>query len=399
MPSFYHSSASLGSFIENIRKIPGASLTSEWVGPPRFKERRTSVVSHKGGIDFSLQPSDFGHQAEGKQEHDIRGSRYREIFESVEARGIEALAWYRSFHYDDSDWGIYIPESSLFMLADVVFGREALPKSGDWVEHERKASAENLRKAWLLLWSHEIFHFATDLAIARWETVLRRPLWAFDRFRRRQEGVDYWLYEERAANAQMLRHLKPRLEKKDMTRLEAFTLRQPPGYREALEALPDQVFGPLLEELMRAKIGILGTRAVDGLMNRAISAASFIDVDDDSLAAFHCPVYILRDADSVLRPSIKEKIVTSLPIIEESKRFSKMLARMHPDYRKRWARKKAELSERIPPYPEFEKFSDGPPPTFSIRLSKSARAHIRHRASDGAWVAIAVGEHTEMGHD
>jgi hypothetical protein len=399
MPSYYHSSVSLRSFIDNIKKIPGASLTSEWLGPPHFNGQRDSCVAYKGGIDFSLQPSHYGHKEEEAYEFELRGKKYCEIIESVKTKGIEALAWYQSFHYNDSDWGIYIPESSLFMLADVIFGDDILPQGGNWVKHQRLASAENLRKAWLLLWSHEIFHFATDLAIARWETVLQRPLWSFDLFRRRKEGVDYWLYEEQAANAQMLRHLKPRLEEQDMTRLEAFTLMQPAGYRDALEAVSNEVFWPLLEELMRSKIGILGIRATNGLMNRAMSAASFIDVDDECLAEFHCPVYILRDANTVLRPSIKEEIVTSMPIIEESRSFSKMLARMHAGYQKRWARKKAELAERIPPHPEFEKFSSGPPPVFSIRLSKSARAHIRYKATDGVWEAFEVGEHTRMDHD
>jgi hypothetical protein len=355
-------------------------------------------LSLDGGLDFSLEPSRYGHPDEEDGAHEQRSKKYGEILDDVGAQGIEALAWYHSFHNSKTEWGIYILESSLHMLADVVLGRGGLLTENRHAEHERKASAENLHKAFQLLWAHEIFHFATDLAIARWETVLKRPLWAFDRYRRQQEEVAYWLFEEEAANAQMFRYLSPKWDKIDVERLEAFALTQPPGYRDGLEAVPDQVFNPLLEDLMRSKIGILGTRAVDGLMNRAMSAASFLDIDDDSLSAFHCPVYLVRNADTVLRPSIREQIITSLPQIEESKSFSKMLARMHPDYRDRWARKKTELGRRIPPHPEFEKFSSGPPPIFSIRLSKSARAHIRYRVSDGAWEAVAVGEHTKMGH-
>jgi len=398
MPSFYHSSVSLNSFLNIIRKIPGAIVSESGAAQSSSHSWDSTIAAREGGLDFSLSPSRYGHPGEEELEYERRANKYGEIFESAERDGLDALAWYQSFHQDNPCWGIYIKESSLFMLADVVFGGK-LPEGGSRAEHERKASSENLRKAWLLLWAHEVFHFATDVAIARWEVVLQRPLWAFDRFRRRQENVNYWLFEEQAANAQMLRHLKRRWEDNDIARVEAFTLRQPSGYRDAINAVPDRFFMPLLEELMRAKIGILGSRAVEGLMDRAMSAASFLDVDDVSLAALYCPVYIVRDADTVLRPSIREDILTSLPVIEESKAFSKMLTRMHPVYQKRWARKRAELAERIPPHPEFEKFSKGPPPVFSIRLSGTARAHIRYRASDGVWVAIAVGEHTEMGHD
>ncbi len=403
MPSYYHQGVRAVSLINEVREITGAMMHSDWEGPPRLRGASTRLMNHGGGCGFAMDDDPFAHSAEEGSDYELRAERYGMILDKVRRGGIDALAWYRSFHLEGGAWGIFIPESSLFFLADVVFGNipfesEPYGQVQAHLQHERKPSADALAKALRLLWAHEIFHLATDLAVARWEVALLRPLWVFDRFRRKKEGVDYWLYEEQAANAHMLRYLRGKFTATDHARVEAFTLLQPPGYRSATEAVPDEVFLPLLEDLMRSKIGLLGVRAAPGVLGQGISAASFLDVTDEYLTAFDCPVHLVRDSRSVLRPPLQERIITCIPRIEESRRFLKQLSRMHSNYAQRWNRKKAELAERIPPHPEFEKFADGPPPVFSIRLSRSARAHLRQRQCDGAWVAIEVGEHTKMGH-
>ena len=84
--------------------------------------------------------------------------------------------------------------------------------------------------------SHELFHFATDYAIAQTELMLQEPWWT-PATRAIRSGVpNYCLVEEQLANAYMLkafRSMKPALRLRGKQEaLRRFTLLQPPGYRD-----------------------------------------------------------------------------------------------------------------------------------------------------------------------
>jgi len=378
MPIVYSNHASTEAIMAALKEIPGVTLPEPNTCPA---DRLGEFFEINVGEPAQL-PADERNSTERKRQEE-----YSRINSEVVSLGIEALAWYRSFHVI-SEWGIYIKESSLYYLAET------------WLrDSDNKSINEGIQQAWQLLWAHEIFHFATDLAIARWEIALQRPLWAFDCFRRKKEAVNYWRFEEQAANAHMIRYLGDRWSDADLKQLREFTQIQPPGYRDAIEVIDDEMFLPLLEELIRAKVGLLGIRVFPELLNSGMPIAAFFDLDDEALAIFNCPVYLVRDAGAVLQsPVFAQKLIAAIPEIEETPQFKKMLAAMHPHFEKRWHQKKRQLEHRVPCHPEFEKFKDGPPKIFSIRLNKGARVHLEMPHTSGPWKAVAVGQHKEMGH-
>lgn len=125
--------------------------------------------------------------------------------------GIDALAWYSSFHNSRPEWGIYIPLLSLLYIA-----RRWLKRLG--IPIERK-----LQVAFRLLHEHELFHFATDYMVAQWEILLDVPCWAMLMEQKRATAA-YIKEEEKLANAHMLRQLAPRLSATQYSAVEAATL-------------------------------------------------------------------------------------------------------------------------------------------------------------------------------
>jgi hypothetical protein len=120
--------------------------------------------------------------------------------------GIEALAWYVSFHNNQRDWGIYIPLSSLALLDELYFDNLSIERD------------KRIQLGWSALLAHEQLHFAIDHACAWFELMLRAPI--------RREFVarlnskppvsiaeaevseTYLEVEETAANAHMIRYIR-----------------------------------------------------------------------------------------------------------------------------------------------------------------------------------------------
>lgn len=117
--------------------------------------------------------------------------------------GIEALAWYVSFHDDQQNWGVYIPLSSVALMDELYL-------SGLPIDRDRR-----LHIAWSALLAHEQMHFAVDHACAWFELLLRAPIRRefTARFKEKTPAPHlkaeeaYLEVEETAANAHMLREL------------------------------------------------------------------------------------------------------------------------------------------------------------------------------------------------
>jgi hypothetical protein len=77
--------------------------------------------------------------------------------------GIDALAWYVSFHHDGPDWRIYIPISSLAYFECRVFNQLPLAREEKW------------HLALEILLAHERMHFIVDYHCAQWELLLQSP--------------------------------------------------------------------------------------------------------------------------------------------------------------------------------------------------------------------------------
>ncbi len=315
--------------------------------------------------------------------------RRNEIFDSISSRvstdGIEALAWYSSFHFDSSDWGIFIPVSSLYYLEERVFRSAS------------RSQERRLQMAFELILEHELFHFATDYACAQWEIIVRSPLWSFLTHQRLQKDGRYLVQEEKMANAYMLRRFKQHGTAAGYRCASSFSRSQPLGYREAEEAISDDAFEHGLTELLKYYLGVLTIRKGVRFLSGALDLSQSFPLGDH-LDVSACPIHLIADHNQLGMPPLAVRLIQSIPRIEETKAFKKSLKTMQPDIQKQWVKKKQQLAEHIPPHPKFEKFGKGPPPVFSIRLPRGHRAHLSPVDKEGYWQAIEIGSHAKMGH-
>ncbi|MBS0558269.1 MAG: hypothetical protein JSR27_12760 [Proteobacteria bacterium] len=106
----------------------------------------------------------------------------------------DALAFYLPFHFVKDNWGIYIRERGLLQLAAAI--RSLAAQRGQALDPNLL-----LDFAYQVLWSHEVFHFKTEVACSRLTAScwLRAPL--YDVFFR---NVDAARDEEALANAYAL---------------------------------------------------------------------------------------------------------------------------------------------------------------------------------------------------
>ena len=319
----------------------------------------------------------------------VPDERRNEIFDSISSRvntdGMEALAWYSSFHFKSSDWGIFIPVSSLYYLEQRVFRSAS------------RSQERRLQMAFELLLEHELFHFATDYACAQWEIIVRSPLWSFLTHQRLQKNGCYLVQEEKMANAYMLRRFKQHSTAGAYRCASSFSRSQPLGYRDAEEAISEDLFEQGLAELLKYYLGVLairkGIRFLSGVLDlsRSFPLGEHLDVSA-------CPIHLISDHNQLGVPPLAVRLIQSIPRIEETKAFKKSLKSMQPDVRQQWAKKKQQLAEHIPTAPKFERFRKGPPPVYSVRLPRAHRAHITPVDNGDHWEAIGIGSHAKMGH-
>lgn len=111
--------------------------------------QRGPLVRDPSAISDRLAPIDPG--AEIPDESDISTTGWDE-----EELGVEAWAWYRSFHWEPTRrWGIYLTDEGIWRLSDRLRGTGLLPTM---------QRLDVLRASTNILLLHECFHFLTDIA-------------------------------------------------------------------------------------------------------------------------------------------------------------------------------------------------------------------------------------------
>lgn len=298
--------------------------------------------------------------------------------------GIDALAWYSSFHNTRAEWGIYIPQLSLVYVTRRWLKRLGLPL-------ERK-----LQLAFRLLHEHELFHFATDYMVAQWEIVIGSPCWRVLMEQKRAMGT-YVEQEEKLANAYMLRRLAAWLSAVQYRAVEAATLRQPPGYSEGANCVVEEAFRGGLGELTKLYLGPQALRLALNVSTSVVALENFYPLWP-ALDASRCPVHLIDDARGLALPPIDVTIIDRIPHIEETEPFKKALLGLPRDIQKRWQKKKEQLATGVPRHPEFERLKGAMSDTYSIRVGLKHRAHLKPDADYSRWSAVGIGAHTEMGH-
>ncbi|HKD15950.1 MAG TPA: hypothetical protein VKE71_15555 [Candidatus Angelobacter sp.] len=106
---------------------------------------------------------------------------------------MDALGQYVSFQAVGAQWGIYIPVTGIaYLIKNALSQLRATPDT-------------KRRLAFHAILNHELFHFATDCAIAQAELIHQEPWYVPAKAAFKRQKPDYCVIEEQLANAYMLK--------------------------------------------------------------------------------------------------------------------------------------------------------------------------------------------------
>jgi hypothetical protein len=371
----------------------GVSTTSIWPGVGPSSYTQAPVDDDEAEVDSI---PDFDPVIEVGADVDetfpaLGGAAGERIRQSVLIRGMDALGWYVSFHRVGVQCGIYVSISGIVYLIRHAFSE--LPIS----------TQAKSRLAFHAVLNHELFHFATDYAIAQSELVHQEPWYLPAKTMSKAGPPGYCVLEEQLANAYMLqafRTSRPSLRVKGkQAALRAFAQKQPEGYRDG-ESVRTGDWGRLLAQLASA----FGKHAATGGGNHALWDGS---AGYDWAAQFpivpkidwrYCPIHIVNDGHRLGIPADWLNFFSKLSGISESKKFRKRIAALPEPVQRAWERTKVKLQASITTGADFKKWFPGGRDVFSVRVNADIRAHLQYRRQTADWLAVTIGSHREMGH-
>jgi hypothetical protein len=313
--------------------------------------------------------------------------------EKVKVKGIDALAWYVPFHFTGVQNGIYISSTGVLKLV-----RDCLSS----VSFSKDFSEDLTRKldiAFYALLRHETFHFGTE-CMASGVEILNGHACYLDGFRNLRNSQGIHEREEALANAYMLRgfrHANSRYKGAQMfAPLKAYMRHQPSGYREGGNFVLTKDF--LSESQLLVKDYSDCAKTAWNLPIDSIDATGLYP----NLACIdhrRCPIIFLDEYGVFDALGINLGFIPRLHEIFETKVFEKQLRKLHTNAQIAWNRTKTKLAQGTSLNSlDFKKWSKGGPNCFSVRVSKSVRAHLRIESSDNRAYALEIGEHKAMGH-
>jgi hypothetical protein len=299
-----------------------------------------------------------------------------------------------SFHNNQEDWGIYIPLSSVAFLDELYFGN--LPIDRD----------ERIQLGWSALLAHEQFHFAIDHACAWFELMLRAPIRRefTARFKSKPQlsaaevSETYLEVEETAANAHMIRYFRRTQPRQIVQTIEQFVERQPPAYREGLNAIGDSAFARAVADTLRSYVALWAMEYRLDLGSPALNLSQLLPLADENTLA-ECPIHTLDDLEEIGVSPGSIRFIQCIPHIVETEDFGRQFRCQSPAVQRDWSRTKEQIKIHVPPAPRFKKLKNWDPPTFSLRLRGGYRVHLLppDRGTE-VWHAVRIGNHGEMGH-
>ncbi len=305
-----------------------------------------------------------------------------EFDEQVRERGLDVLAYYRSYHHAIDGWGIYIREDALRYVAATVFGR---------VSDDPEACH---RAAFQLLYDHEYFHYLTDVAATCMEFQHNRPLY-LPHFDACHASSPPWsLMEEGLANMYAIEGFAKHGERHEV---ERFAESQPAGYRDFVHRGYETSFPHFCQKLAAE---ILETRAtqVDPVTflpdGPSIPLAELLFDTKGALVNYgDVPLYLVpsfrfRSSEIVLYH------IARIPTVMEGNRARKKLEKLDTPLRYRWDRAKAMMAQDVHQHGlNFEKLKGRS--EWSVRLDRSYRAKLRLHPG-GQWELTDIGKHDDV---
>lgn len=348
-------------------------------------QRKTARLETSGDVIVPIIQLDESHITTTRELSDDFPNWRDQLAEAEATRGIDALAWYVSFHNIDQDWGISIPISSLHYVAE------------KYLNKARHDYTKKLEIAFAALLYHESMHYAVDRNVAAWELILGIPLHGQVPDGLKTHG--YIAVEEAIANAHMLIEMNKDHSKSCISALDNWVATSPIGYSEAHDYVDSDMFEIGMDECIKTYTGVrwLMSNSMVGGGLGWINWASQFPIDGPIDLA-RCPVFIIDDQKGLDIWPTSVKYLKAIPEIIESKKFQKMLNKLPKQIQDTWVRKRESLKKNIPAYPEFEKMKGSFSGIFSIRLGDNYRAHLKPSKTVVIWEAVAIGTHKAMGH-
>ncbi len=315
------------------------------------------------------------------------------VSRSKEEDGIDALAWYRSFHYEPiQKWGIYMLDKGIYHLAEIFEGQY------EQSEVTPETRQECIHDAVNLLYYHELFHFYTDLTAANLEISESRSMYV-DYFQKRYPNG--WL-ESDGAPSDIPAKLEEALanefaRKKTITKrsqqykdtLKEFMERQPNGYAQWDAVRHYQKWYPGLSQLGERLLNegsplpqYMHVRALEDAIHRSYE--------------WQVPVYIV---DTIPENIYRFASFKKFDIISISDNAKKLLNKLkNPILKKKFYAKVDKLRGQTVRYDRnlspLQK-----PGWWKYNLGKSGDSHGNPRIilyeSYGGWSVEWVGKHTD----
>lgn len=334
-------------------------------------------------------------------------SKIRSPWGSPEEDGIDALAWYVSFHRDPQNWGIYIPISGLLRFANRISPRG--PGSYGW------QGVVNLALRGLL--AHERVHYAVDYAAGQIELLFNAP--CYIQARTALSNGRYVPDEEQLANGASLRSIRWTPEALSVPGAYRaavdFTLTQPSGYKDGIKCVDTQSFLDFANGLMRRVAAQLpiqitpsGAHPIDytkflplgPLLDYRGRASRMASVDGSQ-----CLVYLINDESILGIPFGSIAFISQVSRIVHSERFDRDLRKIGMS--KEWDEVKSILADPSTPNSRVD-FKPWPPDDkggvikgWSTRVGKgnsNVRAHIHQNLHTDEWVAERIDNADRLKH-
>jgi plasmid maintenance system killer protein len=308
------------------------------------------------------------------------------IAREISREGVEALAWYRSFHWRPCErWGIYILDKGLYFVAERVFG--AFHRFRGWPYD----TLDLLQKSFRLLFLHEFFHYITDIAASTLEIAsgLRRAYYIeYVKNVYMRPGKSDEPLEEALANAFAFNRFYRKPDQPFKSLIRQFMKNQPGGYSAFDQYIFDFARGrrELGTCILRAQRVQPGVAPLETLFDCYRRDVSYADV----------PVYIVP---TITDSRYRLRLIRAIPRdkLEPSARYVRDFLRLPSDVQQKLLNTLSNLEHGVQhPGLGFEKLnSKGNNKLFSVRVDKRYRLILRELPG-GRWELVTVGKHDDV---
>lgn len=224
-----------------------SSTGPEWLDKDYSSKR---VESLKEGLIMDI-PTYGDDSIVGNNEEKIPDEYFKRILEDIKKSGIDCIAWYRSFHWlDNKYWGIYIKESGIRFIANLLADGKQMTKNGTMYK-----LSDYLQLAYEYIYKHEFYHFINDFGLLLLEETIDKNIFV-DYFENIYCSKQSTNVEEALANAFAFDYLKKsNINPSTLRIIDAFCKSQPIGYKDYFKYMTKNDFKTGQRDLLKSIFG------------------------------------------------------------------------------------------------------------------------------------------------